>query len=548
MPSLTPRAHTRRSLPLIGLAVAGALALSACSGGSGSTAAAGAKPGGPVTGGTLDFSLDNDPINLNPRANGSGNDTLYVERQLFDSLTEQDPKTGKIVPWLAQSWKVNDTATAFTFTLRKGVTFSDGSALTAQVVKDNFDDIVKNATAAAAAITSLPNYAGTTVTNDQTFTVNFSKPDGAFLQAASAVALGIESESTLSVPYAQRADGSKDIGSGPFTLDSYTPNTSVVLSRRTGYAWAPADYSNRGAAYLAKVQFNIVPEAGVRTGSLTSNQADVIGGVLPQDEATLKSDGYPLVIRTNPGVAFGLSPFVKTGPLSDAAVRTALETAIDRKTIQKSALSSDFKPATSVLAANTPGWVDLSSQLGYDPAATKKALDAAGWKVGPGGIREKDGKKLALTLGWIDNFNPNQSIVQIIQQELQAVGVKVTLWSGTVPQFVSAESGGKLDLVYANLSRADGDILRTNFSSATTATTEGYNDPQLDSLLTAQLATPDQAKRDSIAQEASKRIIQLGYDIPVVELTTILGTGKNVHGVVLGGDSRLGLLVDAYKN
>jgi peptide/nickel transport system substrate-binding protein len=536
----------RRTASLIAFTVAGALVLAGCSSQPSSSSTTAAAASTPVKGGTLTFSLDNDPINLNPRAVGSGNDTLYVERQVFDSLVEQDPATGKLIPWLAKSWKVNSDATEFTFTLRSGVTFSDGTALTAQVVKENFDDIEANPTQATAAITSLPNYVSTTVTGTDTFTVNFSKSDGAFLQAASAVALGIIAPSTLKVPYAQRANGLAVIGSGPFVLKTYTPNTSVVLTRRAGYAWAPADYSNRSAAYVSGVQFNVVPEAGVRTGSLTSGQVDVIGGVLPQDIQTLRNDKLPLVIRSNPGIAFGLTPYTTHGALADSNVRKALLTAINRAQIQESALTTDFKVATSVLASNTPGYTDLSKDLTFDPKASEKLLDAAGWKVGTGGIREKDGQQLNLTLGWINNFNPNQSIVQIIQQELKAVGINVTLWSGTVPQYLTEVASGKLDLVYGNLSRADGDVLRTQFSSAVPTNKEGFTDPQLNGLLTSQLGTSDQAQRNKLAQQAQERIIRLGYYTPVVELTTVLGTAKNVHGVVLGADSRLGLLVDAY--
>lgn len=532
----------------VGLAAVAAtsLLLAGCASGD-AGASGGSTASTPVGGGTLSFALANDPITLNPTATGSGNDTLYVERQLYDSLTEQDPKTGKVIPWLATKWEANADATQFTFTLRKGVTFSDGTPLTSAVVKANFDDIVANSAKALSAITALPGYAGTTVVDDQTFTVAFSKPNGAFPQAASSVALGLLSPDSLKIPYDDRATGKGLSGTGPFTLKSYTKNTSVVLTKRKDYAWAPADYTNTKAAHLDTVQFTIVPEAGVRTGSLTSQQVDAIGGVLPQDIQTLRDQKTNLVIRPNPGIAFGLSTYNNGPILSDQKVREALLTAIDRKTIQQSALTSDFKIATSVLAANTPGAVDLSDKLTYDKSASEKLLDEAGWKTGSDGIREKDGTKLALTLGYIANFNPNQSIIELIQQQLKAIGIDVKIWTGTVPQYLAEQAAGHFDLAYGNLSRADGDVLRTQFSSAVASNTKGDTDAQLNQYLADQLSTADQDKRNEFAQKANARLIELAYQIPVVELTTVVATAANVHDVRLGADSRLGSLVDAYK-
>jgi len=74
----------------------------------------------------------------------SSNDTIYAARPAGRTrLTDQDPATGRITPWLATRWQTNADATAYTFTLRDGVTFSDGSPLTAAVVRDNFDKAVQ---------------------------------------------------------------------------------------------------------------------------------------------------------------------------------------------------------------------------------------------------------------------------------------------------------------------------------------------------------------------------------------------------------------------
>ena len=95
------------------------------------------------SGGTLTFAVGSDAGCVDPQQVAS-NETIYSVRQIVDSLTDQDPRTGKIVPWLAKSWDISPDTTTFTFHLRSGVTFSDGSTLTAQVVKDNFDAVPKS--------------------------------------------------------------------------------------------------------------------------------------------------------------------------------------------------------------------------------------------------------------------------------------------------------------------------------------------------------------------------------------------------------------------
>jgi peptide/nickel transport system substrate-binding protein len=82
------------------------------------------------------------------------------------------------------------------------------------------------------------------------------------------------------------------------------------------------------------------------------------------------------------------------------------------------------------LSNDTVGYVNLSSDLTYNQSKAESLLTAAEWVPGPNGIRQKDGKQLSLTLGWINNFGPNQNALQLLQAELQQVGVKVTLETG----------------------------------------------------------------------------------------------------------------------
>jgi len=527
-----------------GLAALG-LALTACS--TGTTPAAsssGSASATPVDGGDLTFAIGNDPISVNPAGIGSGNDTLYVTRQLVDSLLWQDPADGSLEPWLATTWEANADQTEFTFTLRDGVTFSDGTPFTAASVKANFDDSVA-AGAKSSAAASFIGYQGTTIVDDHTVKVAFATPNAAFPQATSTVALGFVADSTLAIPFDERASGKGVVGTGPFVLDHYTKDTETVLTARDGYAWSPADRKGAGAPHLAKVTFQVAPEASVRTGSLTSGQVQAIGGVQPTDIPTLEDAGLQLVSRANPGIPFGLT-FNESSDLGkDPAVREAIALAIDPTQIRDTALSDGFKVAVGPLASTTPGVADESSHLVTDPAKAASVLESDGWVKGADGIYAKGGTKLAPVLAWITNFSPNQTSVELVQSELKAVGIDVTLWSSAVPDFQAKLKDGSFDLVWGNLSRADGDVLRTQYS--TTATNfYRIDDPTLEKLLQEQLATGDPAKRTDLLAQAQERLVTQHHVIPVHELTTYLGLAKDAHGIDLGADSRLDQLTTAW--
>lgn len=510
---------------------------------SASSSSSSAAAGTPVKGGTLVWALAEDPLSIDPWGGGSGNDQLYVTRQIFDTLIEQDPTTGQLLPFLASSWSSNAGATQFTFTLRSGVTFSNGQALTAQDVADNFAAIVKQGAEASWVADYFIGYKSTTVTGPLTFTVNFSKPDGAFLQQLSGV--DIVAPSTLQIPYQDWASGKGVIGSGPFVLQSYTPGQSVILTRRAGYDWGPSDRTNRGAAYLNEIDFKITPEDSVRTGVLTSGQVEAADNIDPTDVSTLQSDGFNIIDRANPGIAFSLT-FIQNSPITeDLQVREAISDAIDPTAIRDAVLNNDYAVATSILSSDTVGYVNLSKDLTYNQTEAENLLTADGWVTGSNGIREKDGKELSLTLGWINNFAPNQDALQLLQAELKQVGVQVTLETGTVPQYLADLEAGKFNLAWGNLSNSNAAVLSEQFSSSGSDYYK-IDDPTLDQDFTDEYGTSSQSAQDQYAAAAQERILQEYYAVPVFQLTTILATSKSVHGVEFGADSRLAQLTDAW--
>ncbi|MFF4303167.1 ABC transporter substrate-binding protein [Streptomyces sp. NPDC001601] len=523
-----------RWAPLAALLTTSVL-LTAC--GSGDDGSGGGS-GQAKSGGTLTFAVGSDAGCVDPQQVAS-NDTIYSVRQLVDSLTDQDPKTGKIVPWLAKSWDISADATTFTFHLRSGVTFSDGSKLTAQVVKDNFDAVPDLGALGTLAEGYLSGVKSTTAVDPLTVKVTFKEPNAQFLQATSTHSLGIESSASVKKsPQQKCSDGV--VGSGPFVLKQYVQNQSVTLGKRTGYAWGSSLWSKKGEAYLDKLVFKVVPEAGVRAGSLQSGQVDAISSVGKANEAALKGGQVTLQSRANPGVVFGLGLNNSRPLLKDAKVRQAISAAVDRKQIADTVYPTGTQPATSILAHTTPDYTDLSSDLALDTAKAKSLLDSAGWKAGSDGIRTKDGKRLTLTISWFPNAATNQPALELVQQQLKSVGIDVVLKQLPVTQFATTIQSGDFDVVWGNTTRADPDILRSSFS---TRLGNFYHLPSgsLDTALSAQAATTDTAKRRQLVAQAQKLIVQNAYNVPVVELQTQLGVSKKVHDLAFDSGSRIQL-------
>lgn len=492
----------------------------------------------PKSGGTLTFAVGSDAGCVDPQQVAS-NETIYSVRQIVDSLTDQDPRTGKIVPWLAKSWEVSPDARTFTFHLRPGVTFSDGSKLTAQVVKDNFDAVPRLGALATLAQGYLSGVKSTTAVDPLTVKVTFEQPNAQFLQATSTHSLGIESSASVKkTPQQKCSDGV--IGSGPFVLEQYVQNQSVTLARRSGYDWGSSLWSKKGEAYLDKLVFKVVPEAGVRAGSLQSGQVDAIASVGKANEAALKGGQVALLRRANPGVVFGLS-FNNSRPvLKDAKVRQAILHAVDRQQIADAVFPTGTRAATSILAHTTPDYTSLAQDLTLDAAKAKSLLDEAGWRTGPDGIRVKNGKKLSLAITWIPNAATNQPALELVQQQLKAVGIEVTLKQVQVTQLAPALQAGDFDAAWGNVTRADPDILRSSFS---TRLANFYRLPAtgLDTALSAQAATTDPAKRAQLVSEAQQLIVRNAYYAPVVELQTQLGVTKKVHDLNFDASSRIQL-------
>lgn len=535
-PSHHPARRRRRALR-VSVAAAGALVLA-----SGAAAVAlPSGPDGPSDGEVLRVALGSDQGCLDPQQ-VSSNDSIYVARQIADSLTDQDPETGQIVPWLAERWEVSDDARAYTFTLRDGVTFSDGTPVDSEAVAANLDSLAEGLGPRASLATGyLAGYAETDVHDARTFTVRFHRPTVQFLQATSTVSLAVVSPASIAAGAEQRCAGV--VGSGPFVVDAYSPGAGSTLSRRDDYGWGSSLWQETGRAGVDRVEFSIVPESGVRAGLLQSDQVDLIGSIAPQDEDPLAASGARLLQRANPGTPFGLLLNHEHEPFTDPLVRQAVSAALDRQEIVDVAFFRDSQPATSMVSRTTPGYADLSGRLQHDPQRAAAALQEAGYARDPDGYWTKDGAPLTFTVTWSAVSPHNAPALEMLQQQLDDAGIRVRLREISTDQAGQILAESDFDAFWTNTTRADVDILRTSYHTGLANRSNAAASPT-DGLLEQIDATTDSAARDRLAARAQDELLTSLPVIPVAELDTQLATRPEVSGVLFDSGSRL-ILHDA---
>ncbi|MFJ4218881.1 ABC transporter substrate-binding protein, partial [Streptomyces hydrogenans] len=176
--------------------------------------------------------------------------------------------------------------------------------------------------------------------------------------------------------------------------------------------------------------------------------------------------------------------------------------------------------------------------LAHDPARARTLLDEAGWRPGADGIRVKDGRPLRLKVILGTNFGPNQSALELIQQQVRKAGIQLDLSVLSIADYQKARGAGDYDLAWGNGTRTDPDILRTAFSSKLLNLSR-ISDPALQRELDAQAAATDPARRAAHVATAQRRILEQGYQIPVFEMTTVFALSKKVHDITFDASSRL---------
>ena len=395
-------------------------------------------------GASLQYGISNNVDTLDPNVT-TFSSVGVIMSHVFSPLVYQNP-LGTFQPGLATEWTINADATEYTFTLREDVLFHDGTPFNAEAVKFTFDRIADPDTVSQLGISLLGPYAESVVVDEYTVTVRFNSSYAPFLNSLSTPYLSPASPTaieTLGADYGVTTV----VGTGPFMIESYVPESEVVLVRNEAYAWGSEEiFGMSGASNIERLTFRIIQEPGTRLAALESGEVQFIDNVPQLDVARLNEDANFVVTQIEqPGHGYSLMMNQEQAPTDELAVRQAIALSIDKEGFIAVVFNNFGTPGCSPLTKVMFGYDPASCDyLPFDRERAGMILDEAGWVDGDGdGVRERAGVPLQIQ-HWYRSDSPlNVAIATYLEADLATVGIDLVLNGAAQAGYFDAVRSGQ---------------------------------------------------------------------------------------------------------
>ena len=476
---------------------------------------------------TLVVSMAADPTGLDPEAvlnNTSG----FVMATIYDSLVRYKPGTVEVEPGLAQSWDISADGLTYSFHLRKGIKFQDGSPVNADAIVQNIDRQYNKSSPIYIYNTGpVESYRDFTygamesyrAVNDDTVEIKLKAPSAALLASLAMVWNGVVSP-TAAAKYGKDFRN-HPVGSGPFIFKEWRQRDAVALDANPTY-W-------KGKPKVDHLVFKEYPDAQAGLLALKRGEVQIMGDVATSIVPALKSDAS-LVVLTQPGlVVNGMAMPNEVAPFNDKRVRQALNYAVDKDAINKALYSGLAATMTSPLPEAQWGFDKTMTGYKYDPAKAKQLLEAAGVKPGL--------KVELLAYSTPRGYNPaGPDLAVALQGYFKKVGIDADIRKLDMGAFLATARSGKYQGMFlAGFSGDNGDpdnFLDSLFDAREipVGDTSHYKNEQVEKLLAEARTTPDMAKRVALYKTIQRQIMD---DAPWVFVNSVLqvrATRKDVKG------------------
>lgn len=524
--------------------------LAAC-GSSSSGASSASDSSQIVQGGTIVYGHEQEP----PCLYGGWLQEAYIDRNILDSLVTET-SNGTIEPWLATSWTISSNGLVYTFHLKPGVKFTDGTPLNAQAVADNFAYWEKGGNS-TAQVSIVPYFKTATALSATTLQVTLNQPYYQLLTMLTQGYFGILSPANIKAGTA--AVCNDPIGSGAFKIQKWVHGQELILVKNPDYTSWPATALHKGPAIVNQVDWKFLSDPTERYESLVTGETNVIYDVPTVDWASAQQQFQTFKYIT-PGKPVSLYLNTSEGIFANVLVRQAFAYGANREAAVEAAFHGviPYEGNPSVSRA-TPGYnAAVDSAYAYDPAKAEQLLDQAGWsKVNAAGYRVNSaGQELTVRLPYPAGSVITQegaTLLQILQQEWKQVGFNVELIAETqaqtfggaystpssydaMPWYWTSPSPAILWIVWRPSTKANPNYSDSSF----------YNNNALGAVIqdgnTA--ATTAQANQDY--GQAQQIIQNEAAAVGLYDQTMTLAIAKNLHDVWLEASQGEPVFEDAY--
>jgi peptide/nickel transport system substrate-binding protein len=456
--------------------------------------------------GDIVWARDGDIDSLDPhRATSTLSRQLWY--QIYDSLLEFNDK-GKVVPNLAKEWTVSDDGKEIVFKLHEGIKCHDGTVFDANDVKWTADRALSDdkpslTKASWGPVTSVEKI------DDLTVKFTLSKPFGAFVPFMADQFTSMLCDSNADDP---GFGVTSAVGTGPWKFVKWTKGSEIVLSKNPDYQNFGRPVDNPGAPYADRLIVRTMPEAQTRVAGLKTGELQVIVPPIQEVKALQKNPEVNVHVAESTGQNMFLEFSVHRPPFNDARARQAVSYALNKdlalKIVFGDLVERERCPVSRGVFGNDREFCDKYDQ-DYDPKKAKELLSELGY--GP------DNPMKMVMATWTGDSR--EKVLQVFQNQLKQVGIDARIEVmdiGTLNARVKQENNKKSGPGFMDLmgwTWFDPDVLYLLWHSP--GAYDGFNTPELDSLLEKTRTTVDPDARRAVVHDVFKVLLTEAAHVPV---------------------------------
>lgn len=474
-------------------------------------------PDNPVRGGSLTIGSLTEPPSLDP-FHQAADARIQVTVLMYQGLMYESA-SGIPQPLLAKSVKVSPDKKTYTFELRQNVKFHNGATMTSADVKYSYD-YVRNPANGSPGAGDFQTIQSITAPNDSTVIITLSRPNAAMLMTLGNKYGGVVPKGYFTGTQVDTRLNSKDVGTGPFTLVSLKPNSSLQLERFKDY-WDP------GVPYLDTITFLFIPNSAAMAVGLQSGRLDLAVMPRPQDVAQLQNS-KDLNIETFSSLNKKSLDLDSNNPiLKNLKVRQAIALGLDKKQIAEAAYPGYAQVLGTMPAGMQDTWGLPLDQVPFskrDPSKAKQLLQEAGY-----------GNGLTLTLTIIKGYDWMDPAAVTLAAQLQPIGINIKIEKVDLAVWINNFTNHNMGFTLNDdSSQPDPSLLFYRHFHKRPAGSDfrNWNNDKGSALLDQGMAESDPAKRQATYHEFQTVLAETVPTIMIFSPKYIVASNKRVHNYV----------------